>query len=274
MKFSFAKSPAWFRNFLILFVLFVIAYIVNHMFDEVTPGNFWGLTYGTVATILFVAVAYYGVRRRTMSISSKLKMGSSNFWLQVHLYGGVLFLLLMFLHTTFNLPQSPFNWLLWSFSIWVVLSGIVGVSLQKWIPQLLSSALTIEVRADRIDELVEELRKRAEKEVASSPPAIKDFYERTIAPDMAKPMVRAGFFWDITGGIQSKIRQMDYLKQFLSEDDEEKLEMIEEIYRSKLECDAHYTLQKPLRVWLYTHLPTSLVLLTLIIIHLFIVFYY
>lgn len=274
MNFNFVKHPAWLKTFTIIFLLFVIAYVVNKWLDEVTPGNFWGLTYGTMATILFAAVGYYGIRRRTMNVSSRLKLGSSNFWLQIHLYGGVLFILLMFLHTTFKLPQSPFNWLLWIFSVWVVFSGIVGVSLQKWIPHLLSSALTIEIRTDRIDELVDELRKRAEKEVASSTPAIRDFYERTIAPHMAKPEVRPGFFWDITGGIQSNIRQMDYLKQFLSEDDEEKLEMIENIYRSKLECDAHYTLQKPLRIWLYAHLPTSLILLTLLIIHLFVVFYY
>jgi len=274
MKIDFVKSPLWFRAFLIASVILVLAFLTLTFFSEVTPGNLWGLTFGTIATLLFAAVALYGVRRRTMNKSSKLKLGNSNTWLQIHLYGGTLFLLLMFMHISFTLPQGAFNWWLWSLSVWVVFSGLVGVVLQKWIPRLLSSALTIEVRNDRIDELVKELREKAEAEAANSPAAIKDLYERTIAGDMTKPTLRWTYFTDITGGIQGKIRQMDYLKQFLSEDDKKKLGKLEMLYRSKLECDAHYTLQKPLRLWLITHLPVSIVLFTLVLIHLFVVFYY
>jgi len=260
--------------FIWLSLLFIVSYAAIWFFDEVTPGNFWGLTFGTIATILFSAVGIYGLRRRTMNMSSKLKFGSANTWLQIHLYGGTLFLLLMFLHTAFTLPQSAFNWWLWTLSVWVVLSGLVGVGLQKWIPQLLSSTLSLEIRTDRVDELVNELRAKAEAEVANSPTAIRDYYERNIAPDMTKPTLRPAFYKDITGGIQTKIRQMDYLKQFLSDDDKKKLDNLELLYRSKLECDAHYTLQKPLRLWLVAHLPVSIVLLALVLIHLFVVFYY
>ncbi len=271
---DFVKSPRWFWMFVFTTVFFVVSYAAIWIFDEVTPGNFWGLTFGIIATVLFVAVALYGIRRRTMKTSSKLKLGNSNTWLQIHLYGGTLFLLLMFLHTAFRLPQSAFNWWLWFLSVWVVVSGLVGVLLQKVIPQLLSSALTIEIRTDRIDELVNELRGQAEAEVAHSPAAIRDYYQRTIAADMAKPILRPAFFKDITGGIQTKVRQMDYLKQFLADDDQKRLDNLEMIYRCKLECDAHYTLQKPLRLWLMAHLPVSIVLFTLVLMHLFIVFYY
>ena len=274
MKTSLVKSPAWLRMFVIATIFFVAGYVALLFFDEVTPGNFWGLTFGTIAAILFVAVALYGIRRRTMSASSKMNLGSSNTWLQIHLYGGTLFLLLMFLHTSFTLPQSAFNWWLWFLSVWVVLSGLVGVAMQKVIPQLLSSALTIEIRTDRTDELVNELRGKAESEVANSPSAIRDYYQRTIAPEMTKPNLRPAFFRDITGGIQTKVRQMDYLKQFLSDVDKKKLDNLVMIYRTKLECDAHYTLQKPLRLWLVVHLPVSIVLFALVLIHLFVVFYY
>lgn len=274
MKTSLVKSPGWLRMFVIACLFFIVSYIALLVFDEVTPGNLWGLTFGTIATVLFVAVALYGIRRRTMSSSSKMKLGNANTWLQIHLYGGTLFLLMMFLHTSFTLPQSAFNWWLWILSVWVVVSGIIGVAMQKLIPQLLTSALSIEIRTDRIDELVNELRGKAEAEVANSPAAIRDYYQRTIASEMAKPTLRPAFYKDITGGIQTKVRQMDYLKQFLSDDDKRKLDNLELIYRSKLECDAHYTLQKPLRLWLVAHLPVSIALFALVLIHLFIVFYY
>ncbi|MGH8015902.1 MAG: hypothetical protein ACREBV_06900, partial [Candidatus Zixiibacteriota bacterium] len=60
----------------------------------------------------------------------------------------------------------------------------------------------------------------------------------------------------------------------LADEDKQKLDNLALLYRSKLECDAHYTLQKPLRLWLIAHLPVSIMLLALVLIHLFIVFYY
>ncbi len=274
MKASLVKSQAWFWAFAWTCLTFIVTYVALVIFDEVTPGNIWGLSFGTIAAVLFVAVGLYGLRRRTMNKSSKLKFGSANTWLQIHLYGGTLFLLLMFLHTTFSLPQGTFNWWLWILSVWVVFSGLVGVALQKIIPPILTSALTTEIRPDRIDELVSELRTKAEAEVANSPSAIKDYYERTIAAEMTKPVLRPSFFKDITGGIQTKLRQMEYLKQFLSESDQKKLDNLALIYRTKLECDAHYTLQKPLRLWLVAHLPVSMALFAFVLIHLFIVYYY
>jgi hypothetical protein len=122
--------------------------------------------------------------------------------------------------------------------------------------------------------MVKELRAKAEAEVANAPSAIRDYYARTIAAEMARPILRPGFFKDITGGIQTKIREMQYLKQFLSDADQKKLDNLALIYRTKLECDAHYTLQKPLRLWLAAHLPVSMALCAFVLIHLFIVFYY
>jgi hypothetical protein len=271
---DFVKSPRSFQTFIVSSAVFIACYLIVFVFDEVTPGNFWGLSFGTIATFLFFLVGIYGVRRRTMNLSSKLKFGTANTWLQFHLYGGVLFLLLVFLHTGFTLPQGAFNWWLWGLSLWVVLSGLVGTLLQKWIPEVLSSTLSLEIRTDRIEELVGELRAKAEALSTNSPPAIRDYYERTIAPDMNGPVLRPSFYKDITGGIHTKIRQMDYLKQFLSDEDKKKLDNLAVIYRSKLECDAHYTLQKPLRLWLLAHLPLSIVLMALVLIHLFVVFYY
>ena len=272
--FEFVSSPPWLRAFIYFSILAIVIFVLNIFIDEVRPGNIWGLIYGTIAAVLFVGVAAYGFRRRSMNTSSKMKLGSSYSWLQFHIYGGTLSLLFVFMHINFQFPQGSFNWWLWGLTVWVVLSGIVGVVLQKWIPKLMSSALTLEVRYDRIPELVIELAEKARAEAESASAPIQDFYNRTMAADMEKPVVRPLFFIDITGGVQAKVRQMDYLKQFLSPEDEKKLDKLEMLFRTKLECDAHYTLQKPLRVWLVTHLPVSIVLLVLVVIHLFIVYYY
>jgi hypothetical protein len=64
------------------------------------------------------------------------------------------------------------------------------------------------------------------------------------------------------------------MRGFLSAVEKEKLGEIERLYKTKLEIDAHYTLQQALRWWLYAHVPTSMVMTFLVILHLFTVFYY
>ena len=84
----------------------------------------------------------------------------------------------------------------------------------------------------------------------------------------------AVFFFDITGGVHARLKEFRYLESFLSDDEREKLAELRGLLRSKFEFDAHYTLQYALRIWLYLHVPTSLLLLAFVIVHVFSVLYY
>ena len=70
------------------------------------------------------------------------------------------------------------------------------------------------------------------------------------------------------------MRRVDYLSRLVDEDDAQRLEELRTLMRTKLEMDAHYTLQKALRWWLYLHVPGGLVLTVLVAIHVFAVLYY
>ena len=82
------------------------------------------------------------------------------------------------------------------------------------------------------------------------------------------------YFLDVTGGIQAKLKEFEFLRPLLAKTEIKKLDELERLYRTKLEIDAHYTLQQPLRWWLYFHLPVSLVLFVLLALHLYTVFVY
>lgn len=271
---QFVSSPKWLGVFLAAVILSVAAYIVNVLFSEVDPGNIWGLSFGTAAAVLFFGAALYGVRRRSVKFSSRMGLGRVQTWMQFHLYGGALFLLLMFMHTGFSLPHGALNWALWTLSIWVTLSGLLGVFLQKWTTQALSSGLEIEVIYERIPELSDELRSRAETLVATAPESVRRFYERDLALKLQKPARSLRYFVDISGGAHQIARAFDHLKQALASDNAKIADELEEIYRAKLALDAHFTMQAALRAWLILHLPLSLVLILLALLHLFVVFYY
>jgi hypothetical protein len=268
------ESPVWFRAFVIATAVCLLVYLLNAIVSEIRPYNVWGLSYGTAASILMAGAGLYGLRRRTTKIALKHGLGRAQPWVQFHIYGGTLALLLTFMHSGFHLPTGLLTWWLWILAIWVTASGIFGVLLQKWIPKILASGLATEVVYERIPELINEIREKVEALIQTCADPVKDFYNKNIAVSLLVPQPRLIYYLDITGGIQSRTRQFEYLRSFLSAEDKEELNKLEAFYKTKLEIDAHYTLQRALRWWLYTHVPLSLVLLILIVFHLFAVFYY
>lgn len=271
---NWVQSPVWLWAFIISVVLCLMVFAVNMMVADVSPASDWGIAYGIAATSVMVAVGLYGVRRRMVRFTRQFGAGKSHTWVQFHLYAGTLFLLLMFMHSGFRLPTGALTWALWIFSIWITVSGLIGALLQKWIPKLLTSGLSIEVHYDRIPELISEIRERVESMLKNCDDMIRDFYYKNLAVAFAGPAPRLIYYIDITGGIRAQTKQFDYLRRFLPATEKEKLDELEDMYRTKLEMDAHYTLQKALRWWLYLHVPVSLILLVLVGIHIYTILYY
>ncbi len=267
-------SPFAFRSFALALVFCAIAYAANALISEIRPYNVWGLTYGTLAALLMLGAALLGMRRRMTKFALKHRMGKAQTWLQFHLYGGMLCLLLVLMHTGFRVPHGVLTWWLWLLSIWVSVSGVIGVFLQKWIPKLLASGLAMEVLYERIPELVAEIRERANGLAQNCTDTLQEFYRKHIAYALATPQARLIYYVDITGGVQARLKQFEYVRGLLVVEEKEKLNQLEACYKAKLEIDAHFTLQRALRWWLLLHVPASLVLLALLGLHVFAVLYY
>ncbi len=264
----------WRTGFLLALVMLAALYVLNMTFSEVNAGSIWGLFYGSAAAFLMLAVALYGIRRRWVREACNKGLGSARSWFQGHLYGGGLFIVLVFMHTGFNLPDGAFYQWLYAVSLWVTISGLLGVLAQRWLPRLLASGLSLEVAYERITELNIEIREKAQALVLGCSRPVRDFYQKNIAGQMRSPAVSLIYYFDITGGIHKQTKQFSYLRALLSAEEQVTLDELQMLFKSKLELDAHYTIQKTLRWWLYLHLPVSLLLLGLVCLHMFAVFYY
>ncbi len=251
-----------------------VALAANAALSEIRPGNLWSQAYGVAAALLLVLAAGYGLRRRAMRIASRWRAGNAAGWLALHVWGGSIFLLLVLMHSGFRLPSGTVTGWLWGLSWWTVASGVAGLLLQRWIPRLLASGLTTEVLYERIPELVEEIRERAEKLAVDGHESVQALYRRGLERDLARPRRRWLFFVDITGGRERRLRDFRHLQRLLGEDDRARLASLERLYRTKLEIDAHYTLQQALRLWLYLHVPGSVLLVALLAAHLWAVWAY
>jgi hypothetical protein len=265
------KSPSsWARGFLGVALAGVLVYAANVVLDEVDPSNGWGLAYGGAATAFLVGAALIGVRRRTM----RTGVGRSRAWQQFHLYGGALFFLFVLLHTGFRIPEGQMSWWLFFLSLWVFLSGLLGVLVQAWLPRALTSGLRVEAVYERIPELVADLRQRAEELAGKGPAPVRDFHRRTLAPLMAGPHPRAAYLWDVTSGTRALRDDFRFLRRMVPAPGHGLVDELEEVCAAKMELDAHYTLQKGLRYWMALHLPPSIALLVLVGLHIFAIIYW
>ena len=264
-----ASSTTWWRVFLAGAAICLAAPFVQR-----TPGvpggdGAWTMAYGIAAVALLVVALAYTARRRM----PRWGPAPLYHWVQAHVYGGALFLVLVAVHSKLAAP-GPLAWGLWASSLWVVGTGLAGVFLQKWIPPALTSALATEVHYDRIPELVAAVRAEVEELVAASGESVRRFHEASLTAALAGPRTSLVYFFDITGGIQAHMRRFDRMQRLLEGDDRQRLEALRTLVRTKLEMDAHYTLQRALRWWLYLHVPPVFLLLALVGAHVFAVLYY
>ncbi len=227
----------------------------------------WGVAYGTVATCLLLAVMIYAAKRRTLKFR---KLGRTRTYLLVHIYGGTLFLVLIFMHSGFTLPDGLLTWLLWALSVWVVGSGLVGVVLQKWLAVMLNQLQT-EVQLPRIPTLVEELRGRAEEIVSGAGSVVRDLFTSELAASLTGPQ----FSWrSFTGFVDDKGSRFQFVRTLVPPEKHAELDQLRDVIRTKAEMDVHFALQTILRRWLWLHIPPAIVLLALVVLHVLVILYY
>lgn len=254
-------------------VIAVLLFLFATFFGDNQPSSGIGETLGILAALTLVAVMAHSARRSRPQVRS---LGPARAYYNVHVWGGLLFFVLLLLHTDFSLPRSGFGFVLWTFSLWVVATGAIGWFLQWLVPKVLASAASFEVNYQRIPEFVGELRARAEGVVSSAEPRIKAFYEQQMAADFAAPRMSAAV---LIGRVRAKsgtrgTGAADMLRRTLSPDGAAALDSLSDIQAMKHDVDLHFTLQRVLRAWLFVHLPVAIALLGVVVLHVFFIAYF
>jgi len=263
----------WRRTAMVVGAAALIVRVVYGWFEGgIWPGDTLGLACGIAAAVLMMVAAVYGVRRRTRRLSTRLRLGTAAAWLQLHLYGGGLFLLLVALHAGSRWPTGSLGWWLWATSVWVVVTGLLGLTIQRTVPRVLAAGTATEVHYDRIAEHVEDLRLRALQVAEASEAPIRTLYSSSLAAAMAAPRRDLGVLLDAGGG--RRLDPIEHLRGLLDAEERAHLDELESLYRAKLDLDTHFTLQQLLRAWLWLHVPASIVLVLLVLVHIGAVTYY
>jgi hypothetical protein len=160
-----ASHRRWIVACLALLALATAVYVVDAARAVRAPsgGSWLGLTFGGVGLALMLYAGALGLRRRVPT----WRIGRATAWMKGHLWLGILSYALILLHSGFQMG-GPLTLVLMVLFTVVLLSGIYGVVLQQYLPRLMLTRVPLETVYEQIDSIVGQLRDEADALVANA----------------------------------------------------------------------------------------------------------
>ncbi len=225
--------------------------------------------------VLFTGMVLLSVfnLRKKLNILPLIRVAT---WLQIHVYVGLICLLLFLLHTDFALPNGWFEIVLWALYMTMTTSGIVGIGLSRLLPHRISARgervifERIPVLRAQIARDVEDLAMSSVKETRAS--TIADFYTAELAPYLRRPRHLLGHLLGANRPERRLHVAIRELERYLDERGRQILEEIDALVSAKADLDYQYATQLTLKGWLFFHLPLNYGLMLFSIAHIVIVY--
>ena len=223
--------------------------------------NGWLLLAGMVFLTLFNA-------RKKLPF---LPLMAASTWLQVHVYLGLICALLFLLHCDFRLPNGQFEILLWSTTVGLFVTGLIGLVISRRLPLRLRAGGE-RILFERIPSFRAQLANEAEALAYNSldetdNTAVANFYWTVLAPYLRKPRNLLAHLAGSRKHARRLENQIRELQRYETTKGRAALTRLGEITAAKNNLDHQYALQLTLKLWLFFHLPLSYSVLVLSLTH-------
>ncbi len=165
----------WIVAFLVLSAMAALAFVPYALTAMHGPrGGTWpGLVYGSIGLALILFAAALGVRRKVPT----WRIGRATAWMKGHLWLGLLSYVLVLFHSGFKLGNGLTLVLMVLFTV-VLVTGIYGVILQQFLPRMMLLRIPLETVYEQIDAIVAQLRVEADELVSAVAGPLPDVEER------------------------------------------------------------------------------------------------
>ena len=263
----------WFKAALVLSTLAALSYLWHEPPHKPYGGSWLGYSLGTLGALLIVWLAWYGVRKRRY----RSTVGSVQGWLSAHVYLGTALVVVVTLHTGFELGWNVHT-LAYVLMLAVVASGFWGLVLYYRTPRAMTDNLgedTPESLLLRLQDLDRDLREKA----ISLPDELLEMVDRSIrGTRLGGNVVR------LLRGDEPRCATAAALAAWHKPSSRLKGEAArlgKEVYEMLLR--KHEVLQRARRdlrhralldLWLYVHVPLAFALLAALAAHVVAVFIY
>ena len=222
--------------------------------------------------LLFFMLGLFALRFRKRF--SMIPIGRAATWLKVHIVGGVLAIVVFWIHTGNAWPLGFFEQVLALLVYLVTISGIVGHLIQRTYSRR-ATETGHEIIYERIPAAVAEFRGAAEAVVLecerkTGSQTIGRYYAETLEWFFEQPR----FFFNNLGGFRAGRqfkRRLQTVERYLSDSEKPYLEKLVELMDARNVLDVHYAAQRIMKIWRWVHVPLSAALVVLALWHLLLV---
>jgi hypothetical protein len=249
-------------------------------------GTGLGLAFGSLGLAFMIFAALLGARKRV----PVWRIGRAQTWMRGHLWLGLLSLPIVVFHSGFRYGHG-LTAMLMTLLIIVVASGLFGAALQHYMPRMITREVTMEtiyeeighVRAQLLEEADELIKKTAvapekpaEQSAAAGPAEnaaivavvdvaapLRSFYDNELKPFLEKPTARGSALGDAARASSAFVQLRTLVPAALHTTIDDLENICEE--------ERQLTLQGRLHIWLHgwllLHIPLSLALILLGVMH-------
>ena len=257
----------------LLAALAIVAYTLSRPAVGHYGGTWLGYTLGSVGAAIIFFLLWFGVRKRQYQ-SSAIDVKS---WLSAHVYLGVLLIIIVTLHTGFELGWNIHS-LAYVLMLLVIFSGFYGVYAYLRFPRMMTEKMgedTLESLFLKIADLDQEARKIALQ--------LPDEINRAVLNASQQTRIGGGFFQQLSGRQKNcpTASALLTIQKVGSTLKDEHAKTNRELYFQMLSKQTlvnrareDVMFRARLEVWLYFHVPLSIALLAALIAHIVSVFFY
>jgi len=263
----------WFKGALLLCAVASVVYLWHDPPLKPYGGTWLGYTLGTIGGLLILWLLWYGVRKRRYASTSGTVQG----WLSAHVYLGAALVVIVTLHTGFELGWNVHT-LAYVLMLLVVASGFYGVFVYLRVPRVMTENLgedTLPALMLRIADIDREMHEKS----LSLPDALVALVDRSVQQTRL-----GGSFLRIVRGEDPRcptavaVREWSRLAKSLTGD---AARLDKDVYglllqKNQLLERARRDLKHKavLDLWLYFHVPLAFMLLAALLAHVVSVFIY
>jgi hypothetical protein len=223
---------------------------------------------------------FFHVAIKTGSLSPK----SATRWKKIHIFVGYLLIAAFLSHSDFSLPDTGFEWALWTSFVLVTLSGIFGTYL-AWALQA-KHAIDERISYDRIPTRRAELARDVQAAVARTdmaaaaialptPPYeawIKDLYSNHLRDFFQGQRNFAAHLIGSRRPLKRLTDEIDNLSPYVDKQSQMKLAVIKNLVVEKDWLDFARVYLGLTKGWLFVHVPVTYALVVLTVLHVVVVY--
>jgi hypothetical protein len=216
----------------------------------------------------------------------KLSPKSAVRWRKIHIFVGYLLIAAFLSHSDFSLPDTGFEWALWTGFVLVTLSGAFGTYLTWSLKarRRIDEGITYDRIPGRRAELAQELRTAISK---SDPAAeaialpglphdawIMDLYTNHLKKFFQKPRNYTAHLFGSQRPLKRLTDEIDNLSRYVDQPSQEKLAAIKDLVVEKDRLDFARVYLGLTKSWLLIHVPVTYGLVVLMVLHIIVAYSY